>query len=116
MFRKVKQYRYRPLRLVCYYHTFLHNEAPIKLFTERQRRRYLLRRITERQRRRYLLRRIGELQEEMETLYTEECVFNYFYEYNACRRFLAVYRKLVERWYWLFPLVRGKEREARGKK
>lgn len=96
MFRKVKQYRYRPLRLVCYYHTFLHNEAPIKLFTERQRRRYLL-------------YRIGELQKEMEKLYTEECVFNYFYEYNACRRFLASYRKLVERWYWLFPLVRSKE-------
>ena len=94
MFRKVKQYRYRPLRLVCYYHTFLHNEAPIKLFTERQRKRNLL-------------YRIGELQKEMEKLYTEECVFNYFYEYNACRRFLAVYRKLVERWYWLFPLIRN---------
>lgn len=85
MLKKVKAYSYPVERIICYYISFL-KKAPMHLF---------------RTYRKNIVSDIDYMSSVVEELYAEG-MFSYFYEYNACRRFLKVFRKIALKWYWTY--------------
>lgn len=81
---RVKRYSVHTEKLVMYYTTFFNSEPPMHLFKNFQWNIFGV---------------IDYLDKEMDKAFYGG-VFNFRYEYNACKRFLKVYRKAC-RHYWI---------------